>query len=149
MIDIDEIKYWEDEAAEILCQMEQHLPPSLFDIQFHLLVHIPQEIRLCGPVAPRWMYFVERYMAELKGWVCQRARPEGSMAQGYLVAETMHFILEYTDRFHPAGPKLVEPSNYQKFPGIILPKAKKTKFMTLVFREQAWRFLLLNSACLE
>ena len=61
----------------------------------------------------------------------------------------MHFISEYTDRFYPAGPKLVEPSNYQKFPGIVLPKAKKTKLMTSVFKEQAWHFLLLNSACLE
>jgi hypothetical protein len=48
VIVIDEIKYWEDEAAEILCQMEQYLPPS-------------------SPVPPRWMYFVERYMVELKG----------------------------------------------------------------------------------
>jgi hypothetical protein len=62
VIVIDEIKYWEDEAAEILCQMEQYLPPSIFDIKF-----LPQEICLCSPVPPRWMYFVERYMVELKG----------------------------------------------------------------------------------
>jgi hypothetical protein len=81
---VDDITYWEGEAAEILCQMEQHLPPTLFDMQLHLVVHLPQEVRLCGPVSSRWMYFVERYMGELKGWVRQRARPEGSMAQGYL-----------------------------------------------------------------
>jgi hypothetical protein len=71
------------------------------------------------------------------------------MAHGYLVAETMYSISEYVERFHPAGPKLVEPGNYQKFLGIVLPKAKKTKVMTLVFREQAWRFLLMNNSCLE
>jgi hypothetical protein len=146
---VDDIKYWEGEAAEILCQMEQHLPPSLFDMQSHLVVHLPQEVRLCGPVSSRWMYFIERYMGELKGWVRQRAQPEGSMAQGYIVAETMHYVTEFSTRFHPDGPKLITEGEFQKFRGIILPKAKSTKVMSPVFREQAWRFLLNNVDCLQ
>jgi hypothetical protein len=146
---IEEIAFWEGEAAKILCQMEMHLPPIVLDIQFHLVVHLPGEVRLRGPMAPRWMYFVKRYMAELKGWIRQRARLEGSMAQGYLVAETMHFVSEYSDRFHSKGPKLFDVSQSDKFNGIVLPKARVTKVMTVVFQEQAWRFLFLNAACLD
>jgi hypothetical protein len=146
---IEEIAFWEGEAAKILCQMEMHLPPIVLDIQFHLVVHLPGEVRLRGPMAPRWMYFVKRYMAELKGWIRQRARLEGSMAQGYLVAETMFFVSEYSDRFHSKGPKLFDVSQSDKFNGIVLPKARVTKVMTVVFQEQAWRFLFLNAACLD
>jgi hypothetical protein len=148
-IDTADIPYCEGEAAEILCHMEMHLPLTLFDIQFHHLVHLPGEVGLYGPMSARWMYFVERYMGELKGWVRQRARPEGSMAQGYLIAETMHYVSEYSERFHSKGPKLFDVTGNEKFSGIVLPKSKTTKVMSVVFHEQAWRFLLLNTACLE
>jgi hypothetical protein len=148
-IEVNDIPFWEGEAVEILCHMEMHLPPSLFDIQFHLMVHLPGEVRLCGPMPPRWMYFVERYMAELKGWIRQRAQPKGFMIQGYLVAETMHYISEYSERFHPCGPKLINFQGHDKFNGIVLPKSRVSKVMSPVFREQAWRFLLLNNACLD
>ena len=88
-------------------------------------------------------------MGELKSWVRQRARPEGSMAQGYIVAETMHYVTEFSARFHPDGPKLITEGEFQKFRGIVLPKARATKVMNGVFREQAWRFLLNNTECLE
>jgi hypothetical protein len=83
------------------------------------------------------MYFIERYMAELKGWIRQRAWLEGSMAQGYMTAETMHFISDYTQKFHSGGPRLIDPSGYHKLEGIVLPKTRKTKVMTTVFRKQA------------
>ena len=146
---MDDIKYWEAEAAQILCQMEQFLPPSLFNIQVHLLVHLPNEVRLCGLVSSSWMYFVECYMGELKILVRQRARLEGSMAQGYIVAETMHYVTEFSVRFHPDGPKLITEGEFQKFKGIVLPKARATKVMNVVFQEQAWRFFLNNTKCLE
>jgi len=46
----------ENEAAIILCQLEMHFPPSLFDIIVHLFVHLVREIKCCGPVYWRWMY---------------------------------------------------------------------------------------------
>jgi hypothetical protein len=35
------------------------------------------------------MFFVERFLKTLKGFVRQQAKPEGSMAEGYLVQEAM------------------------------------------------------------
>jgi hypothetical protein len=54
-------------VAFILCMMEQHMPPSLFDMQLHLVVHLPQEVWLYGPISRRWIYFIEHYMRALKG----------------------------------------------------------------------------------
>ena len=40
-------------------------------------------------------FFFERFMKTLKGFVRQRARPEGSMAEGWMVQESCVFVLEY------------------------------------------------------
>jgi hypothetical protein len=65
--------------------MEQHLPPSFFDIMSHLIVHLVKEVELAGPISYKWMYYLKRYMKDLKGWMRQKARPEGSMAKGYIL----------------------------------------------------------------
>lgn len=48
-----------EEAYSIMAKMEAHFPPTVFDVQFHLIVHLVPEIALAGPVSGRWMYFVE------------------------------------------------------------------------------------------
>lgn len=54
-------------------------------------MHLVREVGIAGPVHCRWMYWLERYMATLKGYVRNRARVEGSMAMGYLAAEKMFY----------------------------------------------------------
>ncbi|MCO5564316.1 hypothetical protein L7F22_017976 [Adiantum nelumboides] len=51
-----------------------------------------------GTVHARWMFFLERFMKTLKGFVRQRAQPEGSMAEGWMVQESCVFIFEYMTR---------------------------------------------------
>ncbi|MCO5574345.1 hypothetical protein L7F22_028128 [Adiantum nelumboides] len=63
--------------------------------QVHLLVHLVDEVEIAGTVHARWMFFLERFMKTLKGFVRQRARPEGSMAEGWMVQESCVFISEY------------------------------------------------------
>ncbi|KAL5563237.1 hypothetical protein UlMin_032984 [Ulmus minor] len=91
VVDKEEIIKLELEAAEILCKLEDYFPPSFFDPMIHLVVHLPREVRLCGPVQFRWMYHFERYMKVLKGFVSNYARPEGSIANRYLSLECVRF----------------------------------------------------------
>ena len=51
------IKGMEEESVELMCKVEQHLPPSFFDSQPHQIVHVVKEVELAGPVSYRWMYF--------------------------------------------------------------------------------------------
>ena len=44
-------------AAEVVNKLQMGFPPSFFDNQVHLLVHLPREVQLCGPVHSCWMYF--------------------------------------------------------------------------------------------
>ena len=54
-------------AVEVVCKLELAFPPSFFDCQVHLLVHLVDPVAIAGPVHCRWMYWLERYMAMLKG----------------------------------------------------------------------------------
>ncbi|MCO5567180.1 hypothetical protein L7F22_020868 [Adiantum nelumboides] len=86
------------ECIELLCLMEKELPTSFFDIQIHLLIHLVDEIEFAGVVFARWMFWAERFMRVLKGYVRQKARPEGSMAEGWMLEECMYYVCEYLER---------------------------------------------------
>nr|GEV18461.1 hypothetical protein [Tanacetum cinerariifolium] len=48
-----------------------------------------------GPICPRWMFLFERYMKKLKGYVRNKAKPEGSIAVGYVAEEALTFSSYY------------------------------------------------------
>ena len=72
------IPRWHQEIVEIVCMFEKELPTSFMDLQVHILIHLIDEVELVGDVSCRWMFFLERYMNKLKGFVQQRAKLEGS-----------------------------------------------------------------------
>ncbi|MCO5547670.1 hypothetical protein L7F22_001121 [Adiantum nelumboides] len=86
------------DAIETVCALEEHFPTSILNIQVHLLVHLVDEVEIAGTVHAQWMFFLERFMKTLKGFVRQRARPKGSMAEGWMVQESCVFISEYLTR---------------------------------------------------
>lgn len=125
-ISIADIHRKKTEATEILCLMQQYFSPSIFDIELHLVEHLVPKIEMAGLVSYRWMYFVERYMKVLKDFVWQRSRPEGSMAEGYLMSQAMHFITEYSrqiDRNCPWHSHLL-PEGDPKITCVYLPPLK-------------------------
>ncbi|XP_013617360.1 PREDICTED: uncharacterized protein LOC106323850 [Brassica oleracea var. oleracea] len=101
IIDPEKIIKLEEEIVETMCQLERYFPPSLFDIMFHLPLHLAREARLGGPVHFRWMYPFERYMKTLKAFVKNFARPEACMAEGYLAGECLAFCMEFLQKSVP------------------------------------------------
>ncbi|XP_048622707.1 uncharacterized protein LOC106373993 [Brassica napus] len=95
IIDPEKLISMETEFVETMCQLERFFPPALFDIMFHLPLHLSREARLGGPVHFRWMYPFERYMKTLKAFVKNYARPEACMAEAYLAGECVAFCLEF------------------------------------------------------
>ncbi|XP_033147468.1 uncharacterized protein LOC117134062 [Brassica rapa] len=79
----------------ILCNLEKIFPPSFFDVMEHLVVHLPYEALLRGPVHNGWMYPYERQMKHLKGKARNLAKVEGSIVAGSLTAETSNFTSYY------------------------------------------------------
>ena len=86
-----------------LCQLEMYFPPSFFDIMVHMVVHLVREAKLCGPIFLRYMYPFEHYMGDLKGYVRSRARPEGSIIEGYLTEEVLGYCTEILKELESLG----------------------------------------------
>ncbi|XP_062119334.1 uncharacterized protein LOC133833091 [Humulus lupulus] len=78
-----------------LCKLESICPSAFFDVLIHLAVHLPLEAKLGGPVQMRWMYSIERELSQLKKYVKNKARPEGSIAKGYIITEALYFCSMY------------------------------------------------------
>ncbi|CAN0918288.1 hypothetical protein LINGRAHAP2_LOCUS30783 [Linum grandiflorum] len=77
--------------------MELIFPPAFFDVMVHLAVHLPQEAKIGGPVQYQWMYPIERFLGTQKGFVRNRAHPEGSIAESYIVSECLTLCSMYLD----------------------------------------------------
>jgi hypothetical protein len=60
-----------------------------------MVIHLPDELEVCGPVEVRWCYRLERYLLVLKSYVQTRAPPEASIASGYSLDESLGFVTEY------------------------------------------------------
>nr|GEY22854.1 hypothetical protein [Tanacetum cinerariifolium] len=82
-------------VIDILCNLELIYPPALFDIMIHLVIYLALEALEGGSIRPRWMYPFERYMKKLKGYVRNKAKPEGSIAEGYVAEEALTFSSHY------------------------------------------------------
>ncbi|XP_057482036.1 uncharacterized protein LOC130768967 [Actinidia eriantha] len=94
-----ELEKLEERIVHILCKLEKIFPPAFFDVMVHLAIHLPREALLGGPVQYRWMYPFERFLGALKKFVSNRARPEGSIAEAYIVKECITFCSMYLDGY--------------------------------------------------
>jgi hypothetical protein len=141
---VADIPQLEQDAAEAACFMEMNLPPSFFDIQPHHIVHLPGELLMAGPMRPRWMYFVERQLRAMKGWVRQMARPESCIAEGYITQEAMKFAAEYCSGLDPKWALSENVQEDLKMSGEEVPTAYTERVMSDVLYEQAHKFVLLN-----
>ncbi|XP_042962594.1 uncharacterized protein LOC122296863 [Carya illinoinensis] len=60
-----------------------------------ILVHLPLEAILGGPVQYRWMYPFERYLGKFKRYVKNKASPEGSIVEAWVHIECLTFCSMY------------------------------------------------------
>nr|XP_043611981.1 uncharacterized protein LOC122583665 [Erigeron canadensis] len=158
--DLDQLQL---EITEILCQLEKIFLPAFFDIMVHLPIHLVNEVRLGGPVQYRWMFFMERYLCKLKSYVRNKCRPEGSIAEGYLIEECSTFCSRYMQEGAKTrlnkGVEDVDALDNTNESGVKVfvieghplggKKRREGKTFTLDARlnEQAHRYALFNSDC--
>lgn len=82
--------------VEAMCVLEKYFPP-FFVISIHIMVHLAEEALLCGPVRYRWMYPFERLMKTYKNYALNKRYIEGSIAEAYIVEESVLYCMEYME----------------------------------------------------
>jgi hypothetical protein len=86
---------FEKEIPILVCKMEKVFPPGWFNAMQHLLVHLPWEAKVGGPVQFRWMYSQERELKKLRATVHNKARVEGCIAEAFACKEITNFSRMY------------------------------------------------------
>jgi hypothetical protein len=92
VIELDEIR---KEMRVTMCQLEMCFPPSFFDMMEHYMIHLVDQVFILGPMYMHHMYPYERHMVVMKGYVRNRAHPEGSMIEGYTTKEVIEHCIDY------------------------------------------------------
>lgn len=100
-INPERMRELEGEIPILLCKLEKTFPPGFFNVMQHLIVHLPYEARVGGPVAYHWMYTFERAMHNLRLKVHNKARVEGSIVEACIVQEITNCVsLYFSDHVH-------------------------------------------------
>jgi hypothetical protein len=60
----------EQQIPILVCKLEKIFPTGFFNLMQHLLIHLPYEAKVGGPVQFRWMYHIEKDTKEAtcNGW---------------------------------------------------------------------------------
>ena len=64
-VDRAQIRQLEANIPVLLCKMEKIFPPGFFNSMEHIMVHLPYQVRVGGPVTYTWMYGIERCTFQL------------------------------------------------------------------------------------
>ncbi|XP_072052067.1 uncharacterized protein [Arachis hypogaea] len=133
-----------------LCHLEMLFPSSFFTIMVHLTCHLVDEVKLGGPVHYRWMY-----LGHLKSYVRNKAKSEGSIAEGYVAEEALTFCSRYLEgiviRFNrPPRVNDRPDGNYSTHVDSLFPQMGNSKGAFTVFelspmeKKQVHRYVVLN-----
>jgi hypothetical protein len=90
----------EKEILVVICKLEKIFPPGCFNPMQHLLVHIPYEAKVGGPMQYSWMYYIERALKYLRSMVGNKARVEGCITESFLLKEITYFSSVYFAEGH-------------------------------------------------
>jgi hypothetical protein len=102
-IDNIELDGLRKEMRATMCQLEMYFPPSFFDMMEHYMINLADQIFVLGPTYMHHMYPYRCHMLVMKGYVHNRAHPEGSRIEGYTTEEIIECYIDYIKYGKPIG----------------------------------------------
>jgi len=79
----------------LLCKLEKIFPPGFFNPMQHIILHLPYETRMGGPVQGCWCYPIERCQKVLRTKCKNKCKIEASIAEAYILEEVSNFTTKY------------------------------------------------------
>ena len=92
---------------------------------------------------------MERYMKTLKGFVRNKAQPEGGMAEGYAIQEALGFCTKYMQEFQSTRRRVWDSKEDAGVVDEVFEENGKPRKMTLQFRGWAHNYVINNSAVVD
>jgi hypothetical protein len=146
--DPTELPTLQEDVATTLSLLEWELPGAFFDVMTHLCLHVVEELAICGPVHVRWMYPIERALKTFKAYVQNKARPEASMAEGYIYDKTIGFVTEYMQEFKHVRRRIWDAYEEEGVCGEVLEGARIKFILPKKCHDLAHQYVLTNTSCL-
>ncbi|XP_050369390.1 uncharacterized protein LOC126787579 [Argentina anserina] len=97
----EDVRLMEAEIVMILCNLEMIFPPHFFTTMVHLMVHLPEQVLLTGPVHFTRMFPMERQLGTYKKSVNNRRYPEGCISKRYITWESVTYCNLYMEGAEP------------------------------------------------
>jgi hypothetical protein len=85
----------ENMALVLLYKLEKIFPPGFFNPMQHLILHLPYEAQMGGPVQDRWCYPIERCLKTLHKKCRNQAKIEASITEAFILEEVSNFTKKY------------------------------------------------------
>jgi hypothetical protein len=111
-----EMEKLEKENLMLLCKLEKIFPPRWFNPMQHLLIHLPYEGKVGGPVQYRWMYPFERALKRLRHIVGNKPRVEGCITEEFKYKEIAYFTSVYFTEEHNVNAPTMHYHVHQDYP---------------------------------
>jgi hypothetical protein len=89
---------FEKEIPILVCKIEKVFLPGWFNAMKRLLVHLPWETKVGGPIQFRWMHNQERELKKLRATVRNKGRVEGCIVEASSYKEITNFSSMYFSR---------------------------------------------------
>jgi hypothetical protein len=85
----------EKEILVLVCKLEKIFPLGWFNPMHPLIIYLPYEAKVGGPVQYRWMYPFEIALKRLRHMAGNKARVEGCIAEEFKYKEIAYFTSVY------------------------------------------------------
>jgi len=134
-------------APELLCKLEKIFPPGFFLSMQHLILHLPNEVRMGGPVQNRWCYPIERCLKTVRQKCGNKGRIEASIAEAFIREEvsnctTSHYS-ENLPSVHNPPPRYNEDENESTLSLFKGPRGIASEATTKTLSYEEWHKIML------
>ncbi|KAL0534278.1 hypothetical protein IC582_028567 [Cucumis melo] len=146
VLDAQQLDKLEEDIVVTLCLFAKYFSPSFFTIMIHLIVYIVKKVKPCDPIYLRWMYPFERFMKVIKNSVRNRYRPDGCIAESYLIEEAIELCFDFLSRVDSIGLGTCKSQDHSDTSNISRPLFIGVPFkLEQELLHQAHRYVLENT----
>jgi hypothetical protein len=134
-------------APVLLCKLEKIFPPGFFNPMEHMILHLPYEARMGGPVQGRWCYPIERSLKVLRKKCGNKCKIEASIAEAYILEEVSNFTTTYygdnLPSVHNPPPRYNASENDSNLSLFLGQLGSASGSTTKTLTHQEWRQIML------